>query len=98
MDFNEQIGDILFRGFWQGGKSENGVVNPKARINKKAPVSYAEAQAFKYKLGALKPHIIVVDYDTEAYFGLVKAVNGFDSSKGVKFLTYAIYQVRNASG
>lgn len=83
MDFNEQIGDILFRGFWQGGKSENGVVNPKARINKKAPVSYAEAQAFKYKLGALKPHIIVVDYDTdESFYAAVKIAQ----SKGEHFI------------
>lgn len=66
-------------------------------VKKNMGLLYEQNKNFIYKCALPYSHRIEIeDLMQEAYFGLVKAVNSFDSSKGAKFLTYAIYHIRNA--
>lgn len=66
-------------------------------VKKNMGLLYEQNKNFIYKCALPYSHRIEIeDLMQEAYFGLLNAVNSFDSSKGAKFLTYAIYHIRNA--
>lgn len=59
-------------------------------------ILYKQNQPFIRKLCLpFSEYVELGDLMQEAYFGLVEAVNGFDASKGFKFITYLRWKVRN---
>lgn len=65
LEFLEKHGDILFRGYWCGGADDS----PKVREGRSAPKPLEHAlKKFPWLLGALHPHIVLVDYDAKEAF------------------------------
>lgn len=65
MNFNEQIGNIIFDGYCQGG----GHGNPRERIGNNPPLPFKEAKRkYSFLLGHIKQSVVMVDYDEPAAF------------------------------
>ena len=71
--------------------------NDKEAIDKimKHNLLFVVSVARHYSVSLISPTITLQDLINEGNIGLFEAISGFDTSKGYKFISYAVWHIRN---
>jgi RNA polymerase primary sigma factor len=89
---NEELVQLIKQGTDSTGNMEQLYIKNKGMI-------YAVVKKYRYACQADYNSTPIIEMDElmhEAYFGLVKAVENYDASQGVLFMSYATYWIRQA--
>lgn len=89
---NEELVQLIKRGTDPAGNMEQLYIKNKGMI-------YAVVKKYRYACQADYNSTPIIELDElmhEAYFGLIKAVESYDESQGVLFMSYATYWIRQA--